>query len=138
MLQKEETQSSDSWGRGSGHRSTLFQEGIFKKTCRGSLALTPALEQCSLLRRVEGTSHSLTAASPRKQVEEQSVHPEGAPGAHCGWRWSPKPVQELTTEWDMLHGLQARTAHQQRRDTNQDTKGCFAPRGGPAIHVGRS
>lgn len=37
---------------------TCSREGIFKKTCRGSLALTPALEQCSLLRRVEGTSHS--------------------------------------------------------------------------------
>lgn len=65
---------------------------------------------------MEGTSHSLTAASPRKQVEEQSVHPERAPQGPTvgGDGVKPKPVHELTTEWDMLHGLQARTAHQQR------------------------
>ena len=110
------TQSSDSWGKRQWPPGTCSREGIFKQTCRGSLALTPALEQCSLLRRVEGTSHSLTATSHRKQVEEQSVHPERAPQRPTvgGDGVKPKPVQELTTEWDMLHGLQARTAHQQR------------------------
>lgn len=91
---------------------TCSREGIFKKTCRGSLALHAQLwNNVPFSGGWEGTSHSLTAALPRKQVEEQCSPREGAQGPTVGGDGvKPKPVQELTTEWDMLHGLQARTA----------------------------